>query len=248
MKKPRFMIFLFLMFFTSTCFAAGDLFSEANAKYKAGDYPAAAVLYEQIVSAQQPQASVQYNLGNALFRSGKKGLALLAYERASLLDPRDSDIEWNKTVLKNALKDHIVDESGNVFVSSFQKILGWITMDEIAVILVILLTGLFLIAAVNFIFHRSKPLTSGIGGFLVFLSILTGGIFYGKWLLIKDPRVVVLAAEASARYGPSEKETKAFVLHEGASAVLRDQTEDWYYIVLPDNNTGWIQKKSCEII
>ena len=49
-------------------------------------------------------------------------------------------------------------------------------------------------------------------------------------------------------YGPSEKETKAFVLHEGALARVIDQTDEWYYIFLQDKNNGWVLKKSCEIV
>jgi len=58
----------------------------------------------------------------------------------------------------------------------------------------------------------------------------------------------VLYKEVTARYGPSDKETKAFVLHEGASAKVLDQTDGWYYIFLQDKNTGWVSKKSCAII
>lgn len=235
--------------FVTPLYAAEDtLFHDANAKYQAGDYKAAMSLYQQIASSGKATAIVYYNLGNASFRAGNKGAALVAYERARALNPRDRDVEWNKGVLKNALSDRIEDADDNVFLSSVQRLLEWVTVDEAGVVFSLFLGILFLFSLLHFIFHKAKPLTGGVAGFFLFLWILSGAVFYFKWLEIRDPRVVVLDREVSARYGPSDKETKAFTLHEGAEAKVADQTGDWFYISLKNKNTGWIPKKSCEII
>ncbi len=233
----------------SSAWAAEDaLFKDAGVKYQAGQYKEAVSLYRKLIDSGKSGVAVYYNLGNASFRAGDKAAALIAFERAHALDPRDRDVEWNKTILQNTLPDRIEDSADNVFVSSVQKILEWVTMDEIALVFTLLLALFCLISALNFSFHRSKSLTSGFAGFLMFLWILSAAVFYFKWLDVKDSRVVVLDREVAARYGPSDKETKAFVLHEGAEARVVDQTDSWYYIRLQNKNTGWILKKSCEII
>lgn len=248
MKKPLLLFFILSLFSVSAQCAQDADFREANSKYQAGDYKTAVSLYEKALLSGKPTAALYYNLGSAEFRSGDRGAALADYERAHALDPRDRDIEWNRSTLKSVLPDRISDSDDNVFVSSVQKLLEWVTVDEAALAFGLILAILFLVSALNFSFHRSKSLTAGLGGFFVLLLILSGAVFYGKWLTVKDPRVVVLEKEAAVRYGPSEKETKAFVLHEGALARVIDQTDEWYYLFLQDKNNGWILKKSCEIV
>src|SRR5579863_4317233 len=70
----------------------GDDFKSANQLYDAGKYGESAALYEKI---EPKTAYVYYNLGNAHFREGKLGLAILDYERARRLAPRDPDIVAN---------------------------------------------------------------------------------------------------------------------------------------------------------
>ena len=54
-----------------------------------------------------------YNLGNAYARAGKPGMAVLNYERASLLAPNDPDIEANLRAVREPL--HLRSESRNWF-------------------------------------------------------------------------------------------------------------------------------------
>src|SRR5438552_3976095 len=75
---------------TGPVFAAD--FKSANALYDAGKFAEAAAAYEKI---EPKTANVFFNLGNALFRQEKYGLAVLNYERARRLAPRDPDILAN---------------------------------------------------------------------------------------------------------------------------------------------------------
>ena len=57
-------------------------YNRGNALYAQRDYVHAAAAYEQALAAG-PNANVQYNLANALFKSGQIGQAILHYRRAS---------------------------------------------------------------------------------------------------------------------------------------------------------------------
>src|SRR5438093_4187938 len=74
------------------CSLALTDFKAANALYDAGEFTKAASAFEKI---EPKTASVYFNLGNAFFRQDKVGLALLNYERARRLAPRDPDILAN---------------------------------------------------------------------------------------------------------------------------------------------------------
>src|SRR5439155_19480136 len=77
-----------------------------NKLYAQQNYSGAATAYEEALRAG-PSAAVQYNLGNALFKSGKIGRAILNYRRARYLDPRDPDINANLTFARNYRVDKV---------------------------------------------------------------------------------------------------------------------------------------------
>ena len=75
--------------------AAAGQYNEANALYRAGNFAAARRSYLEVVDSGVEDARIYYNLGNACFKSGKLGEAILWYERARRLLPHDEDIEAN---------------------------------------------------------------------------------------------------------------------------------------------------------
>jgi hypothetical protein len=71
---------------------AGDpeaVFREANELARAGDYPKATALYEQLVQTGTESASLWWNWGQAAAARGATGEALWALLRARELDPGD---------------------------------------------------------------------------------------------------------------------------------------------------------------
>jgi tetratricopeptide (TPR) repeat protein len=73
-----------------------DAMTAANNLYLAAEYGAAARIYEQILAqGHEADSALHYNLGNAYFQQGDVSRALLSYERAAALSPRDSDIRAN---------------------------------------------------------------------------------------------------------------------------------------------------------
>jgi tetratricopeptide (TPR) repeat protein len=100
MKAPFTMALLGLLLMATSSFAT--LFDEANGQYKAGNFTEAAATYEKILIAEGPRSSVFYNLGNSYQAQKKYGFAILAYERARLLTPRDPDLLANLNLARKA--------------------------------------------------------------------------------------------------------------------------------------------------
>ena len=223
-------------------------FVEANAKYEAQDYKAASKSYEDLTHAGQETAAVYYNLGNAYFRLGQKGKALVSYERALAISPRDKDIRWNLEMLRSVLADRIETPSDNPVFFWGRKAADTFAINEISILLSALLLLFLAFAGLNFIFPRTKLWTSFFQFLTVAALVACAALFILKWAEGKDPRVVVLDKEVYAHYGPSGKETNAFLLHEGAEGKVLDETPDWFYIVLKNKNSGWIPKSSCETV
>ena len=92
--------FLSLLFLTTSSFAAS--MEDANGQFKAGNFEVAATHYEEVLKHEGPRASVFYNLGNSYQAQKKYGPAILAYERARLLTPRDPDLLANLNLARKA--------------------------------------------------------------------------------------------------------------------------------------------------
>ena len=227
--------------------AETSLFQQANSKYQAGDFKGAAGSYKKLIQTGQTTAVLYYNLANATLKSGEKGQALVYYERALKAAPRDRDIRWNLRVLKEALPDKIEDNSYFV-VAGARDLLNQVTADELA----ILLSGVLLVVAllnISYVFFPIfKTWTSWVRALGFFGLIVTTLLLGWKIWETKDARVVILDKEVYAFYGPSDRETKAFLLHEGASGKVTDTTDDWIYVTLPSKKSGWIRKNACETI
>jgi len=67
-------------------------FERANQLYQAGNYAAAASLYEQLTAKGIANPDLFYNLGNAYSQAGNPKQAAESYTRAANLAPRDAQI------------------------------------------------------------------------------------------------------------------------------------------------------------
>ena len=72
-----------------------DLWESANKAYQAGKFEEAKSDYLQLLYARNYSPSVFYNLGNAWWKLGQRGRAVLNYRRALILEPSSADAEAN---------------------------------------------------------------------------------------------------------------------------------------------------------
>ncbi len=95
---------LLFMFVGNTAWAQGEkaLIKEGNDAYKKADYPAATGSYAKVVQKNPANATAQFNLGNALYKSEKTEEAIAAYDRSlgQLTKPVEkSNAFYNKGVV-----------------------------------------------------------------------------------------------------------------------------------------------------
>lgn len=86
--------------------AAHAQLERGNAAYRAGDFAAAARLYEDLDSA-----TAHYNRGNALARAGRYPQAIAAYDQALRRQPGMTDALANKRAVEDALRRRPPPES-----------------------------------------------------------------------------------------------------------------------------------------
>src|SRR5438132_10711992 len=89
-------------FVVSPAFPQSDAeFAKANANYAAGHFQEAISGYEALVRAGQWSANLFYDLGNAYFRVGDFGHAVLNYERALALERHHPEVIANLQIARD---------------------------------------------------------------------------------------------------------------------------------------------------
>jgi len=250
---------------------AAQTFAAGNAAYEAGDYHAAIDRYLEVANGGIVHRDLYYNLGNAFFKSGDMGHAVLWYERALQLDPRNDDIRANLGVVRAMLRDQqLVQAHGGVR----GALMGWhrkLSAEE-SVAVACVFYALFTLAALCLIFRRSRVvmslyrLASWVSPGRLFGLGMTGDVLLGMataavvalvfagsaYAKVHESRVhtrsVVLSEEVPVFSGPSRDSTIQFKIHEGTIVSVRDGREGWVRVDLPGDLSGWVETSTVEKI
>ena len=100
---------------------AEDLQKKALADYDNKNYAAAIDDYQQLEKQSGVSAEYYFNLGNAYYRSGKKGKAILCYERALRLNPRYEKAQANLDFVNMKIIDRPEPEE-NILAVGFRNV------------------------------------------------------------------------------------------------------------------------------
>jgi tetratricopeptide (TPR) repeat protein len=235
-------------------FANADVNSQmqtANELYKNNQYQLAIDEYNKLISQGYEGASLYYNLGNAHYRLGNVGFAILYYEKALKLSPSDEDAKHNLAIAKLNIKDK-VDELPQFFIFNiWEGLLASFSVSGWTMIVYIIFI-LLLLAVIGYFFSRSvtqQRISFFVGvGFLVLLfsSISLLAVKMNKEFNIKNG--VIVENVVTVKSSPDSSSKDEFVIHEGLKVRLEDKVDEWVKIRLADGKIGWIKEISIQII
>lgn len=245
-------ISLILLLFPVLLTAQPDTFlKQGNQFYQKQQYDKAIQSYSKVLNEGYESAELYYNIGNAYYRQGNLGFAILNYERALKLSPGDEDIRHNLALANSKTIDRI-NTLPEFFLfqwwESFLAVLtfsGWIYLSYIFYIL--------LLAIIIFYFFTRRPdyqrlaFFSGIAVLLLLaVSISISVIKFNREFNIKNG--VIVEQSATAKLSPDPDSKDAFVIHEGLKVKIEDKVENYYRIRLQDGKQGWLPQNDLRII
>ncbi len=228
-----------------------QMFQQANSLYQQGKVAEARDLYEGIRQAGLESGELYFNLGNAYYRTGDIGRAILNYERAMRLMPGDEDVRHNLDMANLRIADRL-EPVPRLFIWDFwDAVKHWLSLRGITwTLYAVYLLLLACVAAT--LLSRTYRLRKT--AFLVSLGVsVVFGFFIAVFLgrLADDTRRdegVVVAALTTVKNSPDNKSSDAFVLHAGVKFQILDGINDWIKIRLADGKVGWMERTSAEII
>lgn len=236
------LIEIFVLALGSISLFAGD-FTGANKRFQEGDFTGAASAYEEILKSDGSNASVFYNLGNSYFRLGKLGPAILAYERARILTPRDPLLLSN---LARARKDAAV--TGDTQLAPWvNAIANKLSPNEWSCLLVGTALALGVLSIVASITRLPRRWTRGAVGFSLCCIAISAAALYLR--RSEASRGVIVADNAAIRLSPFESAESIRTLPQGQIIQIGASQSEFHHIEAPGLELrGWLADRDFSAI
>ncbi len=225
-----------------------EAMAASNALYEGGHYEQAARSYQQLVDKGYGDPALYYNLGNAYFKGGDTGRAILNYLRAERISPRDGDIRANLDFARSQTLD--VLESGEApLVKLASSLLSRVTTGELGA--VALAFWLLFASCLLMMMVGPRRWLAWMKPAVVVTAalLLLGGGSLGVRLYVDstDREAVIVAEEVDVVSGPGSRYTPEFTLHAGTETGLVEKRGAWARIALPGGSLqGWVPAAAVE--
>ncbi len=119
---------LSLCFFLSLMLVAqdaADKFERANNAYVEGNFEQSEDLYRQLLEEGYDSSELYFNLGNTYYRLDQIPLAILYYEKALKVHPRNKDYQYNLSIAKSKIEEPL-EEVPEFFLNNWWRTMaGW---------------------------------------------------------------------------------------------------------------------------
>jgi len=222
-----------------------ELYQQANTLYQAGKIAEARDLYELISSNGYVSGDLLYNLGNAYYRLGDLGRAILNYERAKRIMPADDDLRHNLQLANLRIVDRI-EPAPRLFLWDWWEGIKGVLSPQSAVWISFVLLVIVVAAAMTMMLFGSyqvRKIALIAGSVMAVLFIFSLVLAIEKIADVgRQDEAVVVASITTVKNSPDAHSSDAFVLHAGVKVRLLDSVNDWVQIRLADGKVGWMER------
>ena len=232
--------------------AQNAFFDEGNRLYQAGDFDGALDRYLRIIGEGLESGDLHYNIGNAYFKRGELGPAILHYERARRLMPGDDDLLANLALARSLTVDEIVPRPRFWL---FRVVDWWVELlPRTGLLWLVASAWVAAVSAAALVVLRPAART-GAWARRTALAAAALTVVFGVNLVVRElglgaaAEAIVMADEAQVQSAPSDDPAlQIFAVHEGAKVRMDRRSGDWVEIVLEDGSVGWMRTRHLEPI
>lgn len=216
-------------------------FTKATQEYAQGHFAEAISGYEALVRAGQWSANLFYDLGNAYFRVGDFGHAILNYERALALERHHPEATANLQIardeahaleLQQSWPEHYLQVASVNEYSIAAAIAFWLAVFAIVMLL--------------FVRRRSATLIAT----LMFCLLVSAVAIYAVYTLERGSKgsalAIVTGKNVQARLATADSANSVLALPPGSEVKILSTRGDWIYAALPNTLRGWIPAKDAQ--
>ena len=243
-KRSRTLAIFFCLIFgmALSVFAQPDAeFAKANQAFAQGHFKEAIANYETLIRDGQWSANVFYDLGNAYFRTGDFGRAILNYERALALERHHPEATANLQIARD--EAHALELPPNWP----ERYLQFATINQYSIAAAVAF-WLAIFGMATLIFARRRSTT------MIVISIgcllVSGVAICSVYTLDRGSKgralAIITGKDVQARLATADTANAVLALPSGSEIKVLSTRGDWIYAALPNNLRGWIPAKNAE--
>lgn len=222
-------------------------FFRGNALYGDERYTDAIAAYQRVIDSGLESGPLQFNLGNAYFKSGDVGHAVLHYERSLRLMPGDPDLAANLAFARESSGDSPPGAGWRRLVFP----LAWRSSADRLLLAAAACWWVTLLAvAAGRLAPAFSPVTRRMAaaGVLALAVAASSCLFRVLSLDGVAAAVVTASAERVVRYEPSPSGTAFFVAKPGTVLEIESTRPGWSRVRARDGRRGWIESDAISPI
>ena len=229
-------------FLTSPVLAQSDTeFAKANQQFAQGHFKDAIAGYEGLVRTGQASANVFYDLGNAYFRTGDFGRAILNYQRTLALERHHPEATANVQIARDEARA-LEMQPGRA-----ERYLHFASINQYTITAAVSFwIAVFCLAASIFARRRSAMLILVSICCLLALAISVFGIYTLDRGTKGQALAIVTGKNVQARLATADTAKSVLALPPGSEIKILSTRGDWTYAALPNDLRGWIPAKDAE--
>ena len=211
-----------------------DDFDDANQLYDQGKFGDAKQTYERLAGRGEWSANLFYNLGNADYRIGAPGKAVLNFERALALDGTHTEARANLKWLRG--QTGAKAPARRWWEYAYPALPG-----DVFAIGAVLTTWAAIFGIVAALFGRRFV------GWVIFSLLFAIYAGVGVWRSDQERSLAIITAkDAVARLAPADRASLAEPLPEGSRVRVLSERGEWIYCALPGGGRGWVAEGQLE--
>lgn len=226
-----------------------ETLAEAARLYDTGQFGEAAAAWRSAVERGLDGPRVQYNLGNALYRSGRLGEAVAHYLAARAMAPREEDIDANLTVALREREGGPPVPPPTWLHALGAAIVRSATLSELALgaaVLYWVAMGAW-IASLLQIGRRRRALRAAIVAGA--LALLVTGVAVARWWSYhRTEEAVVVAETTQMRTGPGESFEITQPMSEAWTVRVLGREAGWLRVVGEGGSRGWLPGDAVMVV
>ncbi len=212
-------------------------------------YRDAAARFASLSAGGLRNAGVEYNAGNAYYRAGDLGRAVLHFRRGLAIEPRDGKLLANLTFVRGQVAPALAPSGA---ATAWRAVAAWHQDIPLAtrawLAMGASLGGWAVLISLRLSRRRAAPL-AGIAVAGLVVGVAAGGS--ALWELrdrASRPHAVVVVGGTTLRLGRGESYEPALRDALGAGVELRILQErgGWVEVQLRDDQTGWLPAETVE--
>lgn len=215
--------------------ASTNDFETACVVYRAGVFDQAAEMFAAVAQAR-PSVGAYQNLGNAEWRRGRAGEAILAWEQARWLSPFNADVKANLRFARRATQLAAPELAWYEMCSTWLPVDAWAWIASGAFWLAVGLTVVpHLLGWRKAEWHQAVA-AAGFAVFLLTLPALAGVQSRSLLGVIRTP-------DTPLRLTPTREAQVLVKLAPGETARLERARGDYLLVRVGNDTTGWVRRE-----